>query len=471
MHPPESHAVLLERGVVGEHLEVRCHGAGRVDRLVDVVHQRERDLVGLEADGQVQPALAADQDVPAAQPPEVHVPQPRGVPAVGSLRVDREQDRGGRRRHHVERLKPARRVLGEQQPDVDAAAVHLRVPPGHRGNRAQFAEGLRDVHAERLGDRERDDRVGAVGPAGQREVERGGPAGRVDHLVVVEQPAHRRPPQPAFLAGPVVTVALQVSAAVRAAPGVFPPPLARGHPGGLASRARRPGDQRVVGVGHHPAVRSVLERLPPAAGEQPDLGRAVHLVAAQVQQDDHRGPGRLDHRRDVLLVGLEDRDPGVGGAAERGREPGLHVRAVDVRGDLAAQRGQRGGDELRGRRLAVGAGDEDDLAPRGQQGQQVGGQAQADDAADDGAVALPGEAGNGGGRAAHGGRDPGPDRQPEGLLGVVIHRGADAIRSPASGGRASARQRVTGPLSVADEVEHVGASMPSMPQRARSRAV
>ena len=136
-----------------------------------------------------------------------------------------------------------------------------------------------------------------------------------------------------------------------------------------------------------------------------------------------RGAGRLDHRRNVLLVGLQDRDPGVGGAAERGHRPGVHVRAVDVRRDLAAERGERRRDQPRGRRLAVGAGDEDDLAAGGEQGEQIGLEPQADSTADDRAVALAREPGDRGGGVADRRRELGPDRQAGSVVGIRVHRG------------------------------------------------
>jgi len=53
LHPPEGDAVLLERCVVREHLKVGRYGQGRVDRLVDAVHELEGDYVRLKADGEV----------------------------------------------------------------------------------------------------------------------------------------------------------------------------------------------------------------------------------------------------------------------------------------------------------------------------------------------------------------------------------------------------------------------------------
>src|SRR5215472_10744441 len=97
--PPERDPDLLERGVVGDHVEA---GPGHlVHRLVHVFDQVERHLVRFQPDREIEPALAGDEHPPAPEYAVVDVPQPGGVLAVRPLRVDREQYRGGRRVKHV----------------------------------------------------------------------------------------------------------------------------------------------------------------------------------------------------------------------------------------------------------------------------------------------------------------------------------------------------------------------------------
>ncbi len=169
------------------------------------------------------------------------------------------------------------------------------------------------------------------------------------------------------------------------------PALARSDPGHPARRAGRPGDQRVIGVGDHMAVGGAAQRLPPAPGHQPDLGRPVHLVPAQVQQRDDAGAGDLDHRGQVPLVNFEDPERGVRGPSERGSKPGRHVRTERVGRDLLAERPERRGDQPGRGGLPVRPGHQHDLAAGGEQPEQVRLHPQADRAADHGAVTAPGQ--------------------------------------------------------------------------------
>ncbi len=189
------------------------------------------------------------------------------------------------------------------------------------------------------------------------------------------------------------------------------PALPGRHPCDMARRARRPRHERVVGVGDHAAVRHGSERLPPPPRDQPDLSRPVHLVTAQVQQDDHPRVRRLHHRRQVPLVDLEHGVRGIWRAAERGDESALHVGAERVRRDLLAERPHRGRHQPGRRGLAVGAGHQYDLAPGRELAEQVRGNPQSDHAADDGAVATPGQPRDLPGGLAERGRDASPDRK------------------------------------------------------------
>ena len=237
------------------------------------------------------------------------------------------------------------------------------------------------------------------------------PPGRVDDPGPVQHPARRRAAEPTLAAAPAHVVPAQVRAALRAAPGVLVPALARRHPGHLGRAHGRPGDQRVVRVGHHPAPGRLPERVPPAPGHQPDLRRPVHLVPAEVEQHHHPGLGRLDHPGQVLLVHFEHRVRGLGRLAQRGGQARLHVGAERVRGDLLAERAERRGDQPGRGRLAVGPGDQDDLAVRGEQGEQARFHPQPDDPADDGPVTTACEPRHPACGTAQRGGHAGPDRK------------------------------------------------------------
>src|SRR5215472_8005221 len=117
--PPERDPDLLERRVVGDHVEaVPFH---LIHRLVHPLDQVERHQVRLQPDREVEPALAGDEYRPAPEHPVVDIPQPGGVLAVRPPSVDREQHGSRRRVKHIERLQPPGRVLGEQQPYLPPA--------------------------------------------------------------------------------------------------------------------------------------------------------------------------------------------------------------------------------------------------------------------------------------------------------------------------------------------------------------
>ena len=179
----------------------------------------------------------------------------------------------------------------------------------------------------------------------------------------------------------------------------------------LPGRTGRPGDQRVIGVGDDADSRRGRERLPPAPGDQPDLGGPVHLVAAQVQQHDHPRAGRLDHRGQVPLVHLEHRVGRVRGARKSRDQAAFHVGTVGVGGHLLAERPDRRGHQPGRRGLAVGAGHHHDLAAHGQLLEQVGSDLQADDSPDHRAVTTSGEPRHLARRSADSCRYPRSDRK------------------------------------------------------------
>ena len=167
------------------------------------------------------------------------------------------------------------------------------------------------------------------------------------------------------------------------------PALARRDPGDLLRPARRPGDERVVGVGDDLAVGRLGQGVPPAPGDQPDLGRPVHLVPAQVQQRDHlRAWSRRSWR-----AGTARRPPGrrtgrlrAWPSADASPASMFAPNALDATSWPSAL--ERRGDQPGGGGLAVRPGHQHDLAARRQQPEQVGLHPQAHDAADHRPVAA-----------------------------------------------------------------------------------
>jgi hypothetical protein len=120
-----------------------------------------------------------------------------------------------------------------------------------------------------------------------------------------------------------------------------------------------PHHERVVGVGHHAGGGQGAERVAPPVGDLAHLVAAVELIAAEVEQR-HRGwADRLEHRRQPPLVDLEHRGGTGLGPAERGDEAGGHVGPEEV-GDHRPRSGERGGQQVGGGGLAVGAADQGD---------------------------------------------------------------------------------------------------------------
>jgi hypothetical protein len=213
------------------------------------------DLGVVEAYGQVAPPLAGGHDEASPETLEGHVPQPRGVPPVLDARVDADDDRQGPGAQQVERLGPARGVLGEEQPGAHAAADrHHLVAPGHVGDPGHGAQRRRRVRTRgnRAGDGHR--RVGAVRPPREDEAHLQAPAVGEDERVAVEPQVGLGAAEVARGARPPVLRRWSpddARPALRARGGVEPPALSGAHPRDAHRGARRPRHQRVVDVGHH----------------------------------------------------------------------------------------------------------------------------------------------------------------------------------------------------------------------------
>src|SRR5262249_40609569 len=70
--PPERRPDLLEGGVVGD--DIKSARRNSVHRRVHAIDQLERDLVGLQPDRQIDPALARDEHGPTTKYPVVDIP-------------------------------------------------------------------------------------------------------------------------------------------------------------------------------------------------------------------------------------------------------------------------------------------------------------------------------------------------------------------------------------------------------------
>ena len=211
---------------------------------------------------------------------------------------------------HVERLQPAGRVLGQQQPDVAAVASRpwrtgrRSRRPGQPGDRVGRAD------AELGGDGERGGGVGPVDPAGQLQADRVPGAGRVDHGVALDASTVDR----AGAGRSRCTTSRSpersmVRAALGAHPGVVVPALAGGDPGDQRRPVAPRAAQTTIGSSALATtwMSGCRAARPATAGHHRDLLGPVELVAAEVEQRDHARVGGVDDLAQVVLVDLEHR--------------------------------------------------------------------------------------------------------------------------------------------------------------------
>src|SRR5580704_10883022 len=165
--PAEYRPDLLKGRVVRDHIEL---GAGHAaDRIVDAVDKLKRNLIGFQPDGEIETPFPGHEHRPAPQYAVINVPQPGGVLAVRRLGINPQQHRPWTRCEHVKGLKPAGRVLRQQQPHQSPAPLHLRIPARHRRDPAKPGQHLVDIGAKVAGDGERYNGVRGVGAARQGE--------------------------------------------------------------------------------------------------------------------------------------------------------------------------------------------------------------------------------------------------------------------------------------------------------------
>ena len=284
-----------------------------------------------------------------------------------------------------DRLLPARRVLREDQPHLPPVHVAPVVAAVDVPDRRHRGGGLVGVDSQRGRGDEGEDGVVLVHAPGNGQLERyrdPGPLGRVSD----QPPARLGPLLAARLAPPALAVALERDDAVTADRTVLRPLVTPGDPDHLRRAARRPGDDRIVGVGHHgerPVDR--LQRLPPVTRERLVAHASLEVVAAQVEESDRLRPRRPRDRPEVGLVGLEHGVRRLARSLQRDDEARSHVRAVLVVGG-GTQAAHRRGEERGRRALAVAARDERGRAPPCQEPQGIGVELERDRAADDTAV-------------------------------------------------------------------------------------
>ena len=156
------------------------------------------------------------------------------------------------------------------------------------------------------------------------------------------------------------------AAALRATGGVVAPAQAGTNPRHPLRGTRRPRDQGVVGVGHdHGPRRQLFAGLAPALRYLAHLVVAVELVAAQVEQDQHRrahaGPPPWAARPRPPPARRWHPAP----SRQRGGQAGGQVGPQEVRNHWALTAGTDGAGQQLGRgRLAVGPRDQHYLPAR-----------------------------------------------------------------------------------------------------------
>ncbi len=323
-----------------------------------------------QTNGEVVAPFAGGDHEPAGQPLEGHVPQPGRVVAVGDAGVDGHHDGRGSGREHVERFLPSGRVLGQQQADRPPRQSGHAVAPGHfvdggEGRGRPFGISSQAHAAARA--KAAFTRLTRPGSAARARAGRRG-ATIPSSSTTTSGSGRERSQLRAVPRGPLEGDAPR---AVGAPGGVGGPAQPGGDPDHVGGGRGRPGDEGIVGVGHHPRGWSGGESPSPALGQLAHLLGAVELVPAEVQEHDRVGPGVGQDRFDPSLVDLEHRG-GLRGGRCRGRPrcPGamLAPSTLDTTGRSAAR---AAADETGGGRLAVGGADDHDLPAGGELGEEA----------------------------------------------------------------------------------------------------
>ena len=286
-----------------------CPAAGAVER-----GQRVGDGAMLDA-GVARAAARGRRPSPRPPPPrrppgellERDVPEPGGVAPVGLARVDHQQPRGARVEQR-ERLGPARRVLGQQQPQLVPAVLD-----GARSGRRRCRARRRAAAAARVDAQHRrggqgEGGVAEVEPARQPSIDRDrGAVAAVTARPSGDLPCgsgRASPHGSATVAGSTSSASPQ-----RGQAGVSP-----GQPAPAATQTVRaaggggPDDHRVIGVGDDQRARVADQRARtgPRATPRTSLPRSSWSRLRLSSTIDLR-VDRLGHRRDVQLVDLEHR--------------------------------------------------------------------------------------------------------------------------------------------------------------------
>ena len=154
--------------------------------------------------------------------------------------------------------------------------------------------------------------------------------------------------------------------ALRATRGVAVPAQPGTNPRHPFRGTRCPRDEGVVGVGHyHSLRRQLLAGVAPALRYLAHLVVAVELVAAQVEQDQHRRAHAGSHLWEPCLVDLEDGGRTRLSSRQRGGQAGRQVGPEEVRNDWALTAATHSAGQQFGRgRLAVGPRDKRYLPAR-----------------------------------------------------------------------------------------------------------
>jgi hypothetical protein len=125
------------------------------------------------------------------------------------------------------------------------------------------------------------------------------------------------------------------------------------------------GDQYVIAVGDDDGVRMPRQARTQPTFDHIDLADPVQLIAAEVQQYDRLRFEGVGDMREMQFVHFDRGQLRVPVHIERRDDPGVHIGAVGLGGDLA-QSAQRRGGHPGGGRFAVGAGDQHGAPPAAQ---------------------------------------------------------------------------------------------------------
>jgi hypothetical protein len=261
---------------------------------------------------------------------EGDVPEPGRVAPVCFARVD-DQQQCRRRTEQRQGLRPARRVLGQKQPQAVPSVLDHGVTRPDGLDLSERCRGIGRFDPEHRRRRECDGRVAHVESARQAQLDRHRRTVGGNGSGVVRAPPRPRAAEVAS-ATPPLRAGVENLTTARAGATVTLPAGSGRNPHRVPRRGGGPDDHRIVGVGQHRGVRVPDQGRGQGRGDRAHLRPAIELVSAQVEQHDDLRLDCFSHRRDVQLVDLEDRVRGPPVGRERGDGAVGHVGARRIVG-------------------------------------------------------------------------------------------------------------------------------------------